>query len=112
MGGGGQDPSPHRPLAAGGEGGPLDDEAPTQSRGRGPGKPLSPESLAFAGDYVFVGMVKPDEGKQHVHILAAEDAAATSARSRRVTRSAGTPDGWTCPTRWTSCGGRTANTCC
>jgi hypothetical protein len=46
---------------------------PTNPDGEGKGKPLSPNSLAFAGDYVFVGMVKPDDGKQHVHIFSASD---------------------------------------
>ena len=47
---------------------------PVNPEGEGEGKPLSPKSLAFAGDYVFVGMVKPEEDKQHIHILAASDA--------------------------------------
>ncbi len=46
---------------------------PLNPNSEGPGKPLSPESLSLAGDYLFVGMVKPDDGKQHVHILAKSD---------------------------------------
>jgi hypothetical protein len=53
---------------------PWTAKLPVNPEGEGPGKPLSPSSLAFAGDYIFVGMVKPDDGKQHVHILAARDA--------------------------------------
>ncbi len=37
------------------------------------GKPLSPNSLALAGDYLFVGMVKPEQGRQQVHTLNLED---------------------------------------
>jgi hypothetical protein len=47
---------------------------PVNVDGEGEGKPLSPCSLAFAGGYIFVGMTKPDSGRQHVHILAIEDA--------------------------------------
>ena len=46
---------------------------PLNPEGDGKGKPLSPKSLALAGDYLFVGMVKPDAGKQHTHILATDD---------------------------------------
>jgi hypothetical protein len=35
--------------------------------------PLSPKSLAFAGEYLFAGMVKPTQGKQMVHVLSASD---------------------------------------
>jgi hypothetical protein len=48
---------------------------PLNPEGEGKDKPLSPESLAIAGDYLFVGMVKPDLEKQHVHILALSDGA-------------------------------------
>ncbi len=48
---------------------------PLNPDGEGKGKPLSPESLAIAGDYLFVGMCKPDDGKQHVHVLALGDGA-------------------------------------
>jgi hypothetical protein len=41
---------------------------PVNVDGEGPGKPLPPCSLAFAGEYVFVGMTKPDSWKHHVHI--------------------------------------------
>ncbi|MDX1953318.1 MAG: hypothetical protein SFY81_14150 [Verrucomicrobiota bacterium] len=46
---------------------------PLNPDGEGKGKPLSPESLAIAGDYMFVGMVKPEDGKQPVHILKQAD---------------------------------------
>jgi len=46
---------------------------PFNPNGEGPGKPLSPESLALAGDFIFVGMVKAEGGKQQVHILKRED---------------------------------------
>lgn len=46
---------------------------PLNPDGEGKGKPLSPESLAIAGDYLFVGMVKPEHGKQPVHILKQTD---------------------------------------
>lgn len=42
---------------------------PVNPDGEGKGKPLSPESLALAGDCLFVGMVKPEPDKQQVHIL-------------------------------------------
>ena len=46
---------------------------PLNLDGDGKDKPLSPKSLALAGDYLFAGMVKADGGKQHVHILATKD---------------------------------------
>jgi hypothetical protein len=46
---------------------------PLNPDGEGKGKALSPQALALAGDYIFVGMVKPDGGKQHLHILATKD---------------------------------------
>ena len=46
---------------------------PMNPKGNDEGKPLSPNSLAVAGDYLFVGMVKPEEGKQQVHILRLDD---------------------------------------
>ena len=36
-------------------------------------KPLSPKGVALAGDYLFFGMVKPDDGKQYTHIVSATD---------------------------------------
>ena len=36
------------------------------------GKPLTPEGLAFAGDYLFFGMVKPDGPEQRVYVLDAK----------------------------------------
>lgn len=46
---------------------------PLNPDGEGKGKPLSPESLAVAGDYLFVGMCKPEDGRQQVHILKRDD---------------------------------------
>lgn len=46
---------------------------PLNPEGDGKDKPLSPQSLALAGDYLFVTMVKPDNGKQHTHILSLQD---------------------------------------
>jgi hypothetical protein len=48
---------------------------PVNPNGSDEGKPLSPQCLAFAGDYIFVGMVKPEGGKQQVHILKRDDGA-------------------------------------
>jgi hypothetical protein len=46
---------------------------PLNPDGEAKGKPLSPNSIALAGDYLFIGMVKPEHGKQQVHILRADD---------------------------------------
>jgi hypothetical protein len=46
---------------------------PLNPKGADNGKDLSPNSLAVAGDYMFVGMVKPENGKQPVHILKLAD---------------------------------------
>lgn len=46
---------------------------PVNKDADGPGKDLSPKSISVAGDFVFVGMVKPDNGLQHVHIFAIAD---------------------------------------
>jgi hypothetical protein len=35
------------------------------------GKPLSPEGIDVAGDYIFCGMVKPDENRQRTYVLEA-----------------------------------------
>lgn len=40
----------------------------------GKGKPLSAESVAVVGDYLFVGMCKPQDNRQYLHIFAASDA--------------------------------------
>ncbi|MDX1933768.1 MAG: hypothetical protein SFU56_14315 [Capsulimonadales bacterium] len=37
------------------------------------GKPLTPEGVDIAGDYLFVGMVKPEDGKQYTHIYRLSD---------------------------------------
>jgi hypothetical protein len=47
---------------------------PLTPDGYGKGKPLSAESVAVVGDYLFVGMCKPQEGRQYVHILRLKDA--------------------------------------
>lgn len=44
-------------------------ELPVNPHGSDEGKPLTPSAVDLAGDYLFVGMVKPDEGKQYTHIL-------------------------------------------
>lgn len=36
------------------------------------GKPLTPEGFAIAGDYLFFGMVKPDEGLQRTYAMDAK----------------------------------------
>ena len=46
---------------------------PLNPKGSDGGKSLSPNSLACAGDYIFVGMVKPENGQQQVHILKLQD---------------------------------------
>ena len=46
---------------------------PLNPKGSDGGKSLSPNSLACAGDYMFVGMVKPENGQQQVHILKLQD---------------------------------------
>jgi hypothetical protein len=48
-------------------------ELPTNPRGTDDGKPLTPQAIAVAGDYLFVGMVKPEGGKQYTHVLGAAD---------------------------------------
>jgi hypothetical protein len=48
-------------------------QLPVNPKGTDEGKPLSPQSLTLAGDYFFVGMVKPEDGKQQVHILKTSD---------------------------------------
>jgi hypothetical protein len=47
---------------------------PMTPDGEGPGKPLSAESVAVVGDYLFVGMCKPQDNRQYVHIFATKDA--------------------------------------
>lgn len=36
-------------------------------------KPLTPKGVALAGDYLFFGMVKPDDGRQYTHIVSTRD---------------------------------------
>jgi hypothetical protein len=40
----------------------------------GKGKPLSAESVAVVGDYLFVGMCKPQDNREYVHVFATRDA--------------------------------------
>jgi hypothetical protein len=42
---------------------------PINSKGADDGGPLSASGVCIAGDYLFIGMVKPDDGRQYVHIL-------------------------------------------
>ncbi len=47
---------------------------PLTPDGERKGKPLSAESVAVVGDYLFVGMCKPQDNRQYVHVFAAKDA--------------------------------------
>jgi hypothetical protein len=44
-------------------------DLPINPKGTDKGTPLTPESVDIAGDYLFAGMVKPDDGKQYTHVL-------------------------------------------
>ena len=46
---------------------------PRNPKGSDQGGPLSACSVCIAGDYLFFGMVKPEDGKQYVHILRIAD---------------------------------------
>ncbi len=46
---------------------------PVNPHGNDEGKPLTPSAVDLAGDYLFVGMVKPDDGKVYTHILRLSD---------------------------------------
>jgi hypothetical protein len=46
---------------------------PFNAHGSDQGGSLSASGVAAAGDYLFVGMVKPDDGRQYVHILRLSD---------------------------------------
>jgi hypothetical protein len=46
---------------------------PINPKGSDQGGPLSASGVSAAGDYLFLGMVKPDDGKQYVHILRLSD---------------------------------------
>lgn len=46
---------------------------PTNPKGSDQGGPLSASGVSIAGDYLFFGMVKPEQGKQYVHILNVAD---------------------------------------
>ncbi len=47
---------------------------PMTPDGEGKGKPLSAESVAVVGDYLFVGMCKPQDGRQYIHVFTTRDA--------------------------------------
>lgn len=49
-------------------------QLPVNPDGEAKGQPLTPESAALAGDYLFIGMCKPENGKQYVHIYRLADA--------------------------------------
>ena len=49
-------------------------DLPVNPTGSETGGPLTPNSVALAGDYLFLGMVKPDDGRQYTHILTAQNA--------------------------------------
>lgn len=46
---------------------------PVNPKGTDQGKPLSPQCLTVTGDYIFVGMVKPEGDKPQTHIHATKD---------------------------------------
>ena len=46
---------------------------PVNPKGSDKGGPLSPSSVDIAGDYLFVGMVKPEDGRQPTHVLRLSD---------------------------------------
>jgi hypothetical protein len=48
-------------------------DMPVNAHGADGGGPLTASGVSIAGDYLFVGMVKPDGGKQHVHIFRLSD---------------------------------------
>ena len=48
-------------------------QLPANAHGSEQGGLLSASGVAVAGDWLFVGMVKPDGGKQYVHILRLSD---------------------------------------
>jgi len=46
---------------------------PLNPTGSDSGKPLTPNGVEVCGDYLFVGMVKPDGGKVYTHVLRLSD---------------------------------------
>ena len=52
----------------------TNDSLPVNPTGSDDHRPLTPKAVALAGDYLFVGMVKPDGGVQYTHILSTKDA--------------------------------------
>ena len=61
-------------------------ELPANPKGTDEGTPLSPSSVCLVGDYLFFGMVKPEDGKQYVHIYTTALIANTSALSSPATK--------------------------
>jgi len=48
-------------------------QLPVNPHGNDQGQPLTPQSVDVAGDYLFVGMVKPDDNRQYTHIFRLSD---------------------------------------
>jgi hypothetical protein len=48
-------------------------DLPTNPKGSDKGTPLTPSGVDIAGDYLFAGMVKPDDGVQYTHVLQLSD---------------------------------------
>jgi hypothetical protein len=46
---------------------------PVNPKGSDKGTPLTPSAVDVAGNYLFVGMVKPDDGKIYTHVLSVAD---------------------------------------
>jgi hypothetical protein len=67
---------------------------PVNPHGTDDGKPLTPAAVAAAGEYLFVSMVKPDDGKQHTHIFGLSDGryVGTLSPGPEVGGNAGWPD--------------------
>jgi hypothetical protein len=48
-------------------------DLPVNPKGSDKGTPLTASAVDVAGDYLFVGMVKPDDGKVYTHVLKVAD---------------------------------------
>ncbi|CCW36716.1 hypothetical protein CTKA_01156 [Chthonomonas calidirosea] len=46
---------------------------PVNPHGNDQGQPLTPQAVDVAGDYLFVGMVKPEDNRQYTHIFRVSD---------------------------------------
>ncbi len=46
---------------------------PVNPKGSDNGTSLTPSGVDIAGDYIFVGMVKPEDGKLYTHVLRISD---------------------------------------